>query len=83
MTDQAGAVVDTRQYDAWGNLEVGANRPGYAYTGREWDPETGLYYYRASLDSHGIVAANVQADIARSWSKERATDRSARPGVRL
>ena len=37
----------TRQYDAWGNLQVGANEPGYAFTGREWDPETGLYYYRA------------------------------------
>jgi len=21
--------------------------PGYGFTGREWDPETGLYYYRA------------------------------------
>ena len=46
-TNQAGAVVSTRQYDAWGNLESGASEPGYAFTGREWDPETGLYYYRA------------------------------------
>jgi RHS repeat-associated protein len=47
MTDSAGAVVHTRQYDAWGNLEQGADQPGYAFTGREWDPEIGLYYYRA------------------------------------
>ena len=47
MTDQAGNVVQTRQYDAWGNPEQGAGQPGYAFTGREWDPETGLYYYRA------------------------------------
>jgi RHS repeat-associated protein len=47
MTDSAGAVVQTRQYDAWGNIEVGADQPGYAFTGREWDPEIGLYYYRA------------------------------------
>jgi RHS repeat-associated protein len=47
MTDSAGAVVQSRQYDAWGNLEIGADQPGYAFTGREWDPETGLYYYRA------------------------------------
>jgi RHS repeat-associated protein len=47
MTDSSGAVVQTRQYDAWGNLEVGADQPGYAFTGREWDPETSLYYYRA------------------------------------
>jgi RHS repeat-associated protein len=47
MTDSAGTVVQTRQYDAWGNLEVGADQSGYAFTGREWDPEIGLYYYRA------------------------------------
>jgi len=46
-TDAAGAVASTRRYDAWGNLHVGASDAGYAFTGREWDPETGLYYYRA------------------------------------
>jgi RHS repeat-associated protein len=46
-TDATGAVVQSRSYDAFGNLETGAHDPGYAYTGREWDPETGLYYYRA------------------------------------
>ena len=46
-TDQAGAVVHEYRYDAWGNIETGATEPGYAFTGREWDPETGLYYYRA------------------------------------
>ena len=47
MTDATGAVVLTRQYDTWGNLEVGADQLGYSFTGREWDLETGLYYYRA------------------------------------
>jgi RHS repeat-associated protein len=47
MTDSTGNVVLMRQYDAWGNLEAGATEPGYAFTAREWDPETGLYYYRA------------------------------------
>jgi len=46
-TNPTGAVTLTRQYDAWGNIEGGANEPGYAFTGREWDPEVGLYYYRA------------------------------------
>jgi RHS repeat-associated protein len=46
-TSQAGSVVSTRRYDAWGNLEAGASESDYAFTGREWDPETGLYYYRA------------------------------------
>jgi len=47
ITDGAGAITLSHQYDAWGNLELAADQPGYAFTGREWDPETGLYYYRA------------------------------------
>jgi len=46
-TNAMGVVGLTRQYDAWGKLEAGANEPGYAFTGREWDSEVGLYYYRA------------------------------------
>jgi RHS repeat-associated protein len=46
-TNVAGAATSSRQYDAWGNLQVGMDQPGYAFSGREWDPETGLYYYRA------------------------------------
>jgi RHS repeat-associated protein len=39
--------VQTRRADAWGDLEVGTADSDYAFTGREWDSETGLYYYRA------------------------------------
>jgi RHS repeat-associated protein len=46
-TDGAGAVTSRRKYDAWGNLEMGQVENGYSFTGREWDPEIGLYYYRA------------------------------------
>jgi RHS repeat-associated protein len=28
-------------------LEAGAGQSGYAFTGREWEPEAGLHYYRA------------------------------------
>ena len=45
-TNTAGAVTLTRQYDAWGISRLGEATSGYAFTGREWDPETGLYYYR-------------------------------------
>lgn len=45
-TDCHDTVTTTRQYDAFGNLELGATS-GYSFTGREWDSETGLYYYRA------------------------------------
>jgi RHS repeat-associated protein len=47
MTGASGVVIQTHQYDAWGNTEVGADQPGYAFTGREWDPEVALYFYRA------------------------------------
>ena len=46
-TNSAGAVTLVREYDAWGNLGSGSDQAGFAYTGREWDPEIGLYYYRA------------------------------------
>jgi RHS repeat-associated protein len=47
VTNASGAVTFTRRYDAWGNLELGVSEPGYSFTGREWNPEVGLYYYRA------------------------------------
>ena len=47
MSDQSSSAALVRRYDAWGNLHIGAEEPGYAFTGREWGPETGLYYYRA------------------------------------
>lgn len=46
-TNQSGAFTGLRRYDAFGNPQVGASVAGYAFTGREWDPEAGLYYYRA------------------------------------
>jgi RHS repeat-associated protein len=45
-TNSAGTVTSTRRYDSFGNLEVGATN-GYAFTGREWDAETGLAFSRA------------------------------------
>jgi RHS repeat-associated protein len=45
-SDPVGAVTSSRRYEAFGNLEVGATT-GYAFTGREWEPSIGLYYYRA------------------------------------
>lgn len=46
-TDSTGSVVFSRRYDAFGNIQVGGSQGEYAFTGREWDPETSLYYYRA------------------------------------
>lgn len=49
ITDNAGATLKSYKYDAYGAVrqESGIidNNP-YLYTGRQMDPETGLYYYR-------------------------------------
>ncbi len=50
IIDDTNAVVQRYRYDAWGNiLEVQDPhfKQPFAYTGREWDEESGLYYYRA------------------------------------
>jgi RHS repeat-associated protein len=46
-TSATGTVTLTRDYDPFGNPLAGAATAGYAFTGREWDSETNLYYYRA------------------------------------
>ena len=45
-TNQAGVVVSIRGYDGWGDPEQTSD-DGYAFTGREWDSSSRLYYYRA------------------------------------
>jgi RHS repeat-associated protein len=45
-TNASGAVTLEREFDAWGETVQGGTASGYSFTGREWDAETGLYYYR-------------------------------------
>lgn len=47
VTGNNATVTLTRQYDPWGNLLQGGSVAGYAFTGREWDPETELYFFRS------------------------------------
>ena len=49
LTSSTGAVVNSTDYDAYGNRETVTETVAnpYGYTGREYDPESGLYYYRA------------------------------------
>ncbi len=49
LTDGSGAVVQRYSYDAFGAIlaSPGTVTQPYTFTGREFDPETGLYYYRA------------------------------------
>jgi RHS repeat-associated protein len=46
LTDASGNVVEQNDYDSFGG-GTGSARTRYGYTGREWDAESGLYYYRA------------------------------------
>ena len=49
LTTSAGAAANTYTYDSFGNLTNSAGTLGnpFRYTGREFDPETGLYFYRS------------------------------------
>ena len=48
LTDSTGAVVQSYVYDSFGQIvqQVGTLASPYTYTGREFDEESGLYYYR-------------------------------------
>jgi RHS repeat-associated protein len=49
LTDPTGAVAASYVYDSFGNLtaSTGTTANPFLYSGREYDPETTLYYYRA------------------------------------
>jgi RHS repeat-associated protein len=49
LTDATGAVTDTYDYDAFGNLlhSTGTTPNNYRYSGEQFDPDLNLYYNRA------------------------------------
>jgi RHS repeat-associated protein len=49
LSNMAGAAAQTYSYDSFGNIIAasGSLTNSFRYTGREYDTETGLYYYRA------------------------------------
>ncbi len=49
LTDSTGATAKSYSYDAYGNIleSPGTLEQPYTYTGREFDSESGLFYYRA------------------------------------
>lgn len=48
LSDSTGKTIQSYTYDSFGNLERHGNKTKnrFTYTGREYDKETGLYYYR-------------------------------------
>lgn len=52
VTDASGVAINQIQYDAYGNavtVSIPSASSRYLFTGREWDEETGLYYFRARM----------------------------------
>jgi RHS repeat-associated protein len=49
LTDQTGAVTDTYDYDAFGNLlhSTGTTLNNYRFAGEQFDPDLNLYFNRA------------------------------------
>jgi len=49
LTNERGRLVQRYDYDSFGNMSHHGDliKQPYTYTGREYDPETGLYFYRA------------------------------------
>ena len=47
LSNSSGDLVETYHYDAWGNADTyGSVDNPYFFTGRRYDPETGIYYFR-------------------------------------
>ena len=48
LSNTSGNVVQTYSYDSFGNITATGNiSQPFTYTGREYDSETGMYFYRA------------------------------------
>jgi len=49
LTDYRRRIVQRYEYDSFGNMKHRGHKvkQPYTFTGREWDKETGLYYFRA------------------------------------
>jgi RHS repeat-associated protein len=49
LTNSSGAITDTYEYDAFGNLlnKTGTTPNNYLYRGEQYDSDLGLYYLRA------------------------------------
>ena len=53
VIDNSGALLSHVVYDTYGNV-VSGTPPRLAYTGQQYDPETGMYYYHARYYDPGV-----------------------------
>jgi RHS repeat-associated protein len=77
-TNASGQVSAAHRYDSYGNVLAGATEGGYAFTGREWDPETGLFYYRARY--YDATTGRFESQDPRGFSQNGYLYAAAMPG---
>jgi RHS repeat-associated protein len=53
-TSSTGQVSAAHRYDSYGNDGLGGAQAGYAFTARDWDPQTSLFHYRTRYYDPGI-----------------------------
>jgi len=65
LTNPAGALVNTYSFDSFGSLpaSTGSITNPFRFTGREFDAETGIYYYRARYYDQNIGRFNSEDPI--------------------
>ena len=54
FTNNQGQLLQSYSYDPYGNTNVAPSGNPFRYTGRRFDEETGLYYYRARYYSPAL-----------------------------
>lgn len=72
LTDKKAKVVQSYDYDSFGNMHQRGDRvkQPYTFTGREYDRETGLYYYRARYyDARAGRFTQVDPILRIRWNK--------------
>jgi RHS repeat-associated protein len=69
LSNTSGNIVERYSYDVFGepNRVSSVGNP-YMFTGREYDPCTGLYYYRARYYKP-LIGRFLQTDPLRKWSE--------------
>ena len=90
IVDSTGTVVNTYDYDAYGNVawdsaNVATNVPNrYLFQGREWDEHAGHYYYRyrtglsgSDLESRKVLQCEVRTRRGRAGTPP-ASERNAK-----
>lgn len=70
LSDSKGNLVSTYEYDSFGNLlaSTGSVSNPFRFTGREFDAETGLYFYRARYYDPSIGRFISEDPVRSAWS---------------